>query len=178
VAQREDNVFRGLKTFKITDVSASNIARVTNPIFLQADNRSILEDVKLVNDVTLRDGGAIPGSGVAKNVQLTDNSRTDLFTPGTGEVWRLSAISATANQAPSSGYVFSLWYSMGDQNGTNRVIPVGDSASITTQTGNLKGIFSGLPPQNIDEKITVQVGVDNVQGTSTIDVSLYAIRVR
>jgi hypothetical protein len=178
VAQREDNVFRGLKTFKITDVTASNIARVTNPIFLQADNRSILEDVKLVNDVTLRDGGAIPGSGVAKNVQLTDNSRTDMFTPANGEVWRLSAISATANQAPSSGYVFSMFYSVKDQNGVNRLIPVGDSASITTQTGNLKAIFDSLPFQDIDENVSVQISVDNVQGTSTIEVSLYAIRVR
>ena len=178
MAQREDNVFRGLKTFKITDVTASNIANVTNPIFLQADNRSILEDVKLGNDVTLRDGGTIPGTGRANNVQLTDNSRTDMFTPASGESWELCAISATANQAPSAGYVFSMFYSVKDQDGVVRVIPVGDSASITTQTGNLKAIFDSLPPQDIDENVTVQIQVDNVRGTSTIEVSLYAIRVR
>lgn len=132
----------------------------------------------------MRDGSVIPNTGQCFNVQLTDNSRVEWFTPAAGEVWELMAYSANANQAPSSAYVFTLFYQINDQNGTSRVLEVAASGNITQA---LAPMFSGssdrdplFPPggQYVGENTTVQVQVSAMQGTTTIDCSCYAMRVR
>mgnify|MGYP003138370827 CR=1 FL=1 len=164
--------------FGSSKATAAQVNSQTKDIHLEPDNRGVLLDSVLINDSLMRDGSPIPGTGVMKNVQLTDNTRTIAFTPNAGEQWELMAAGATANQAPSAGYVFSLVYTGDDQDGNQRVIQVGESASITTETGNLEGFFENKPPQYIGENTTVSVSVDAMRGTTTIEVTLFAVRVR
>lgn len=163
--------------FGTAKATAEQVNAQTKDIHLEQDNRGALLDAVLINDSLLRKGRPIPGTDVMKTVQLTDNARTTLFTPNPGEQWDLMAAGATANQAPSAGYVFTLFYTCVDQDGTSRVIPVGESASVTTATGNLEGFFEFKPEQAVGENTTVSVQVDNMRGTTTIDVSIYAVRV-
>lgn len=158
--------------------TAQQVNRQEKDIHLEENNRALLADTVLINKSLMRDGSPIPGTGVMKNVQLTDNTRTISFTPNPGEVWELMAAGVTANQAPSAGYVFTLVYTCDDQDGTERIIQVGESASITTQSGNLEGFFEDKPPQYIGENTTVSVSVDAMRGTTTIEVSIFAVRVR
>jgi len=164
--------------FGSAKATASEVNAQTKDIHLEQDNRGVLLDSVLINDSLMRDGSPIPGTGVMKNVQLTDNARTISFTPNAGEQWKLMAAGATANQAPSAGYVFTLFYTCNDQDGTERVILAGESASVTTATGNLEGFFEDKPPQYIGENTTVSVSVDAMRGTTTIEVSIFAVRVR
>ena len=174
----DENIYRNLNPKTLSTVTASEINLLTQPLHIQKSNEAALKATVLIDKATMRDGSPIPGTGVMKNVQLTDNTRTVSFTPNAGEQWELMAAGATANQAPSAGYVFSLFYTCNDQDGTSRVILAGESASVTTATGNLEGFFEFKPEQTVGENTTVSVQVDNMRGTTTIDVSIFAVRVR
>ena len=162
-----------------TAASATQISRQSNPIHIEAGNLSEIESPNVINAGLMRDGSPIPNTGQAFNVQLTDNTRTNWFTPAAGECWLLMSYSVSANQAPSSGYVFTIFYTTNDQDGVSRVLEVGNSASITQALQPLAGISTtSQSPQYIDENTTVSISVDNMQGTTTIDCSVYAMRVR
>jgi hypothetical protein len=167
-----------------TAASATQVSRQSDPIHIEPGNLNEIQSTNVINAGLMRDGSPIPNTGQCFNVQLTDNSRVSWFTPAAGEVWELMAYSANANQAPSSAYVFTLFYSVNDQDGTSRVLEVASSGNITQA---LAPMFSGssdrdplFPPggQYVGENTTVQVQVDAMQGTTTIDCSCYAMRVR
>mgnify|MGYP004451391541 FL=1 len=159
-------------------VTASQIVSQSNPVHIQDTNQDMMETITLVNAATLRDGSPIPATGQAFNVRIGDNSRSPWFTPAAGETWLLMGASMFADAPPSAGFAFTLYYLVNDQDGVARILDMGQSKSITTQGGTLGAMFTNLPPQYVDENMQVQLAVDNMRGTTYIDVTMYAMRVR
>ena len=78
-------VWEQLNTKKIGDSPSKEIAIVTDSIHLQAVNKQALEDTRLINQVTFRDGRPIPDEG--KIIQTTGDADRIQFQPEPGECW-------------------------------------------------------------------------------------------
>lgn len=161
-----------------TAATADEITTQTDPIHIQASNLAAIQSANIINAAAMRDGSCMPGTGQAFNLRIGDTTRSEWFTPQAGEVWELMAATANANQAPSSAYYFTLYYAVGDQDDTQRVLYVGQSKDVDTQIGSLNGFFTNLPMQCVGENTTVQVSVNNMRGTTYIDLDIYAMRIR
>jgi hypothetical protein len=159
-------------------VTASQITSQSNPVHIQDSNKDAMETITLVNAASQRDGSPIPATGQAFNARLTDNSRSPWFTPEAGEVWLLMGASMFADAVPSSGFDFTLYYLIDDQDGVARVLDMGTTKSITTQGSDMGLLNTESSLQYVDENMQVQIAVSNMRGTSYIDVTMYAMRVR
>ena len=76
-----------LNTKTIADNASTEIQVQSNPVHLQESNRAELEDIRLINDATLRNGRPIPNTGVITEITVTDSGvKTVLATCEKGEV--------------------------------------------------------------------------------------------
>ena len=101
-----------LNTKKVGSGSdAASINSQSKDINLEEDNKPVLEDVKLVNDATLRsDGGIIPGTMAVKVGSFTDNGQITVIAPEAGEVWRVFLpIAKVTSGSVSTTPSYQLW---------------------------------------------------------------------
>ena len=75
-----------LNTKTIADNPASEIQTQSNPVHLQDSNRLELQDIKLINDATMRNGSPIVGTMVMQETTVTDNTGTAMLTCPKGQV--------------------------------------------------------------------------------------------
>jgi len=160
-----------------TAATAAEIVSQTDPIHIQAENIAAIQSANIINEGAMRDGKPIPGTSVAKTVRLTDNSRTTLFTPNAGEVWQLISASSDGTGTIAGSITYYLYYLTTDQDDAARLVLVGTDATSSTDP-NLEALFEKKTAQFVDENCTVQVKVDAMQDLTSIDISIYAIRVR
>lgn len=174
----DDNFFDQLNTKVISDVSATDIQGQSNPVHLQKSNKEVLSAIKLVNDATLRsDGGPIPGTGVIFSHTQTGTSREVWFTPGKGEVYRLIVAGSTASSGPAGSVTYYLYIACKDQDGTDKIIYAGSESSGSTEV-QLVDFFDSKGDWVVDENMTVQLGLSDMQGVTSFDVKMLAVRIR
>lgn len=161
-----------------TAATAGEIATQTDPIHIEAGNLAAIQSANIINEGAMRDGSPIPATGIAFNIRLGDTTRTNWFTPGAGEVWKLIGASAGADQPPSSAYTFTLYLDTNDADGTQRIIWLGNTKDIDTQYDSIFGLTTMPGSFYVGENSTVQISVNNMRGTTYIDCDMYAMRVR
>ena len=103
-------VYENLQNFKLSDVTALDIQKLSDPTFIQSTNQDDLISYNLVNKAAMRDGGPMPGtSAVVTTAALADTGTVVVFRPGVGEVWQLMAMSldpdGTNNAHRGIGYI-------------------------------------------------------------------------
>jgi hypothetical protein len=79
-------IWNQLNTKTIADNPATEIQTQSNPVHLQDGNRQELEDIKLINDATMRNGSPIVGTMVMQETTVTDNTGTPMLTCPKGQV--------------------------------------------------------------------------------------------
>ena len=111
-AQAEAHISDQLNTFTLGGTeaaSAENVSTISNPIHIQDENFAHLETMNTINEALFRsDAGPIPGTSVIETTTVSDETRTVLFTPGTGEVWRMNAAGALATNPSSATYTMYI----------------------------------------------------------------------
>ena len=174
----DENFFDQLNTKVISDAPATDIQGQSNPVHLQKSNKEVLSSIKLVNDATLRsDGGPIPATGQIKQVTLTNTDRTVWFTPAKGEVWQLIVAGSTASSGPSGSLSYYFWVSCKDQNGTDQIVYSGSESSGSTEV-QLVDFLDSKGDWLVDENMTVQCSVSSMQGVTSFNLKMLAIRIR
>lgn len=163
-----------LNTKTIEDLPTEEIQRQSNPIHLESNNEQILQSVKLLNDVTFRDGLPIPGSHVIIPVQATESgTRVVIKQPNKGEVWRIAGASVTG-LAGGSGNVQHRFF-FGD--GTNLINWYYISSSSSDLVLNQELEWSGAAGPTFDQNISLQYSATRSSLTSSdILVLLHRIR--
>ncbi len=78
-------IWEQLNTKTISDFPSNEIQKQSNPVHLQEQNRSNLEDIVLINRATMRNGSPMPDQG--KIVQTSGDSDRIQFQPDQGQVW-------------------------------------------------------------------------------------------
>jgi len=163
-----------LNTKTIADFPTEDIQRQSNPIHLESNNEEILQSVKLLNDVTFRDGLPIPGTQVIIPVQATESgTRVVIKQPNKGEVWRISAAQVTGI-AGGSGNVQHQFY-FGD--GSNLINWYYISSSSSNLILNQELEWSGAAGPTFDENMSLQYSATRSSLTqSDVLVMLHRIR--
>lgn len=100
-----------LNTKTIADNPGTEIQTQSNPVHFQESNREDLEDIKLINESSLRsDNGIIPGTIAFKVADFTDNEKHTVVAPAKGEVWRiLIPIAKVTSGSLTTTPTYQLW---------------------------------------------------------------------
>ena len=164
---RESSIYRELNTKKVGDAPSSDIDLISKDVHIQQSNQTELLELDLINRVTMRDGGPIPGTFQVIQKDYSDATTETILTPGNGEVWlyigssRASATIASGSityrllikdnvndqtvcicsEASSSSGKGPLW----EQNVMPLPIYIDENASFRLQTS---GSFSALETQH------------------------------
>ena len=174
-----------LNTKTIGDKPSVDIQKQSNPVHLQDQNRQELIDIKLINDATFRSSSdIIPDSGNLDTQTITDNgysNRVVIMSPEKGEVLRVIGLAATTSGSPSSsiGYFFFLQDQTVDNTSSNAAIYL-DSQSSGSSNVPFLGVSTFLNTSQYELAYPFQLTayVDNLQGTSSIDIKTATVRVK
>ena len=156
---------------------ATSINAQTKDIHLQESNKADLADSILVNEATMRDGRPLPGTGVIFSHTQTGTSREVWFTPGKGEVYRLIVAGSTASSGPAASVTYYLYIACKDQDGNDKIIYAGSESSGSTEV-QLVDFFDSKGDWIVDENMTVQLGLSDMQGVTSYEVKMLAVRIR
>ena len=154
-----------LNTKTIADNAGTEIQVQSNPVHLQESNRAELQDIKLINDATMRNGGFIPGTSSIVRLDMTDNVDYTVFTPAKGEVWALMGADASSFGTGQNGATLKL-----SDGTTDMVIADSSSAGDMNDHSFRTGIFVG-------ENTSIVFQPNNISG-GTATIKLYLMRVR
>jgi hypothetical protein len=85
----KEQVYVNLQNKTLSNVTTTDINKLTSPTFIQATNQDALLTYNTINRATFRsDGGIIPNKG--KVIQTTGDSDRIQFQPELGEAWRFA----------------------------------------------------------------------------------------
>ena len=159
-----------LNTKTIADNAGTEIQVQSNPVHLQESNRIDLEDIKLINDATMRNGTPIPGTGQVKQTLVTDGTtgHQDVFIPEKGEVWLISTISVT----PTATGSINLSMSLEDETS-------GAKAVIDLSTGTVTGptvIDMVNGPIYVSKECFLQAYIGTNSGGVTFNIACHRVR--
>lgn len=88
-------VYTNLQNKTLSDVTALDIERLTDPTFIQATNQDALITYNIVNKAAMRDGGPMPDKGTVLVLTQSNDSDVQYVQPAKGEVFEIMGISAT-----------------------------------------------------------------------------------
>ena len=85
----KEQVYVNLQNKTLSNVTTTDINKLTSPTFIQATNQDALLTYNTINRATFRsDGGIIPNKG--KVIQTSGDSDRIQFQPELGECWRFA----------------------------------------------------------------------------------------
>jgi hypothetical protein len=174
---RESAIYRELNTKKVGDAPSSDIDLISKDVHLQQSNQTELLELDLINRVTFRDGGPIPGTETVFSVDVTSDAKTVFWVPNDGEAWRIQAISTTTDSTPSGNIGYYLYLRGIDQNGDEKETLVGSTTS-SLLTTNQENLIANLSPLYVFKNMFAVVDVSTMAGTSSIEFKVSAYRVR
>ncbi len=151
-----------LNTKTIADNAGTEIQVQSNPVHLQESNRQKLEDIKLINNATLRDGGPIPGTMIVYQATYTDAATRTILTPNKGEVYLYIGSSRTSATIASGSLTYRIL--LADNVNSNTVCIASESSTGTGQGPLWDGASPTPLPIYIDENISFKL---KVSGTLT-----------
>ena len=99
-------VYTNLQNKTLSDVTADDIQKLTDPTFIQATNQDALITYNTVNKAAMRDGNVMPNTGgIASYVQSYGGVAINIIPPK-GEVWKIMGIciSNVPNVTGSNNY--------------------------------------------------------------------------
>jgi len=95
------DIYKGLAQQKLSDVTASQITNLTDPVFIQAENQDRLITMNIINEAAMRNGQVIPNSGgILTYTQTVANEAVNIIPPD-GEVWKIMGIGITNSASPT-----------------------------------------------------------------------------
>ena len=157
--------------------TAEQVNRQEKDIHLEQKNRELLTDVNLINTSLMRgDGGVIPGSGTIKTVQVSDDTRTAVWTSNPGELWVLNSVSAeVTNIAGSLTYTFFM-----TSTETGASVAVRWFYYASTGASPVFQSDADFPdmPMYFDENIEFQFTITGAGSFDTVDMHACIFRIR
>lgn len=127
-------IYKALAQQRLGEVTGSQIATQTDPVFLQAANQDNLITMNIINEAAMRNG--LPMPDTQKIIQTTYTSTGDdaiFFQPPKGEVWML-----VGGDTLGSGGTGTINWSLKDSAGTLALLfissingqePIGDNST-------------------------------------------------
>lgn len=127
-------VYTNLQNKTLSDVTALDIERLTDPTFIQATNQDALITYNIVNKAAMRDGGPMPDKGTVLVLTQADDADVQYVQPAKGEVFEIMGISATVTGVSGNNtYSFYLCSAEGQTTANMVYLQVASSSSTNVQ---------------------------------------------
>ena len=95
------DIYKGLAQQKLSDVTASQITNLTDPVFIQAENQDRLITMNIINEAAMRNGQVMPNTGgILAYTQTVANEAVNIIPPD-GEVWKIMGICIQNSATPT-----------------------------------------------------------------------------
>jgi hypothetical protein len=143
---KKQSIYNNLAQKRLDDVSASEIQRQTDPVFLQAENQDDLITMNIINQAAMRNGLPIPDTQKIEAQTFTSAGYRNYLTPSKGEVLLLMGVSVASVTNLTGNVVVEV-----DINdGTNRVLLFDSSHSSSSdfpiiESGAMSPIYLTYP---------------------------------
>lgn len=168
-------IWENLNTKTIADFPTEDIQRQSNPIHLEENNEAILSTVKLLNDVTFRDGRHVPKTAAIIPVQATESgTRVVIKQPNKGEVWKIQAAQVTG-LAGGSGNVQHRFFFVDEESNIINWFYFSSSSSDLVLNQELE--WSGADGPTFDENVSLQYSATR-SSLSASDITIMMHRTR
>ena len=171
-------IWNQLNTKTIADNAGTEIQVQSNPVHLQESNRQELEDIKLINDATMRNGSPIVGTMLMQEATVTDNTGTAMLTCPKGQVLQVINYGYKATGRSGTLTFTAFMGPKGDEGlseqGGIRILYYQSSAD--TPVINSDADYRALSPLVIDENH--QLGFTISGSYTSVTVRAFAIRIR
>lgn len=152
--------------------TATEIDRQTKDIHIQRKNRELLSDTVLINDALFRsDAGPIPGTSIIETTTVTDDTRTVLFTPEAGSVYRLNAVAGLATNPSSADYTMYVTNTPSKGSDALAFYYLSDDSSTVLFTGD-----ANWQTYMFDENVRIEGTVGGSVDAFTWQLNLYRVR--
>jgi|TARA_R110000824_G_scaffold350126_1_gene537067 hypothetical protein len=173
-------IYEQLNTFTLKNVSAENIANITDPTHIEFENQFDLERYNLINKALYRDGQPMPQSGKQAIYTQANDSDFQYIQPPKGEVWRIQAMSALNSVATTGNNSYFIYFT--DTNGATTGNSVYYGAVVSGSTN--------VPYETLFEKhgspiildhnsfILIYSNMDNVGAGGTVSFKVQYVRLR
>jgi len=140
------DIYKGLAQQKLSDVTASQINNLTDPVFIQAENQDRLITMNIINEAAMRNGLPIPDTQKIEAQTFTSAGYRNYLTPSKGEVFLLNGVSV----ASSTNLSGNVTVEVDINDGTNRVILYDFSTSSSSdfpiiESGAMSPIYLTYP---------------------------------
>lgn len=173
---KKQQVYVNLQNKTLSNVSASDIQKLTDPTFIQATNQDALLTYNTVNQAAMRDGNPMPRGIKIVTTSVTDNNTVVGFTVPKGEVYQLVTIGASA-VSPSGSNDYRFFQQGTDTDGSEVFL----NWFIYTTSNNTAPVFQAdadFPdmPMFYDENTTFQFSVSGSFTRVTLSVSMIRVR--
>ena len=164
----ESNIYKQLSSEKLGNTSKDNFDIVVDPVFLNAASEDELRRINLVGQASnmQSQSGPIANTATVVNTNITTSGTENVYVPGEGEVWQLSAA------ASSAGYTGLSFLILKIQDTTNsNVVEISSQTSYNTEFSLNEPIYIGYPC-----KLIIQSGGSGTGGSTDISAALIRVR--
>lgn len=139
----------------MSDVTALDIQKLTDPTFIQATNQDALITYNIVNKAAMRDGQPMPDQGTIIIYQQTTNDQVAaIIRPPKGEVWKIQGISINNSASLSASQTYFTFLS----NNTTDSLPQVDTDVFYSSIGSSS---TNLPTESLFEEVFQPLLVTN-----------------
>ena len=168
----KQQVYENLQNKTLSNVSASDIQRLTDPTFIQATNQDALLTYNTVNQAAMRDGNPMPATSTIKLAQATDSGvAVDVFQPAKGEVWALQA-----GLASVSGGSGDITHALSWTDTTNSRSFIWYSMTNSGSTPILSNDTNWINDKYFDENIKLSYSATGTLTQSVLSIILFRVR--
>jgi hypothetical protein len=102
------DIYKGLAQQRLSEVTASQITNLTNPVFLQAENQDDLITMNIINQAAMRNGAPMPNTFDVFKIEVDTSGAgvakfgDDLSEVPQGEVWQIYGFSISPSGVSGS----------------------------------------------------------------------------
>ncbi len=178
-------IYQNLATTSLSEVTASDIQKITDPVKLAAVNQDALIVNNIVNQAAMRnDAGPIPETSRLVKAVVTDTNQVSFGTIAEGEVWQILAATSLANTDPSATITYYLYMRHGiygsgpPETDFDLYLAAASSASTFVSLGNWFEDLGGNGPFYVDSKCELFADVSSMGSASRFDIYLLMTRIR
>jgi len=106
---KKQTVYTNLQNKTLSNVTADDIQKLTDPTFIQSTNQDALITYNTINQAAMRDGNIMPDKGGIITQTQTDGTVAIEFRPPKGEVWKIMGMSIYNTETPTGTNSY-YWY--------------------------------------------------------------------
>lgn len=144
-------VYTNLQNKTLSDVTADDIQKLTDPTFIQATNQDALITYNIVNQAAMRNGQPMPNTGGIEQYTQTSDTNCAEIRPPKGEVWKIQGIAIRNTVSPTGTNNYYSFLSSAETLASSPSIPAISNDDLYYSV--ISSASTNLPTESVFEEV-------------------------